>query len=274
MADSLTVVGCARTHGGMPMDDSIFSLKGTTALVTGASSGLGWSFAKTLARAGARVGVVARRQDRLQQLVAEIQAAGGLAFAAVLDVTRSGDLDAALAQVEQALGPLTVLVNNAGMNIKKPILEVREADYDEVMNTDLRAVFFVAQAVARRIASRGTPGSIINIASLAAQRAVRGLGVYAAAKAGVAQLTKAMALEWAPLHINVNAILPGFIETELNTKFLRSETGQALIQSFVRRRIPQASALDGLLLLLASAASSAITGSLFVVDDGQGFNVH
>ncbi|MBN8507822.1 MAG: SDR family NAD(P)-dependent oxidoreductase [Burkholderiales bacterium] len=249
-------------------------LTGTTALVTGASSGLGRRFALTLAAAGAAVGVVARRLDRLEQLVTEIRGAGGRAAAVCLDLTRTADIDPAIDAVEAALGPVGVLVNNAGMNINKPILDVTEADYDTVMATDLRAVFFVAQAVARRLVGRGTGGRIVNIASLAAERAVQGLGVYSAAKAGVAQLTRAMALEWAARQINVNAILPGFIETELNTRLLNSPAGQKLVQSFVRRRVPDPSALDGLLLLLASPASAAITGSLFVVDDGQGFTVH
>lgn len=252
----------------------IFRLDGAVALVTGASSGLGWEFAKTLARAGARVAVAARRVDRLDKLVGEIAEEGGKAYPVKLDVTRTDEIAAALDFVESALGTVTVLVNNAGMNVKKPILDVTEDDYDTVMNTDLRAVFFVAQAVARRLVAAGEGGRIINIASLAAQRPVRGLGVYCAAKAGVAQLTKAMAMEWAARQINVNAILPGFIETELNMKFLRGDLGQALIQTFLRQRIPEPSCLEGLLLLLASPASAAITGSTVVVDDGQGFTVY
>lgn len=262
------------TNQRIHMSETLFDLKETVALVTGASSGLGWRFAHTLAAAGARVAVAARRADRLQQLVGEILADGGQAIAVSLDVTRTRDIATALSTVEDAFGPVNLLVNNAGMNIKKPILDMEESDFDSVMNTDLKAVFFVAQAVARRLVSRGMPGKIINISSLAAQRAVRGLGAYGAAKAGVAQLTRAMALEWAPHGINVNAILPGFVETELNTKFLRSEGGQKMIQTFVRKRIPDSAALDGVLLLLASASSEAITGSLLVVDDGQGFNVH
>jgi NAD(P)-dependent dehydrogenase (short-subunit alcohol dehydrogenase family) len=258
----------------MPNNLPCFDLGGTAALVTGASSGLGWRFAKTLAGAGAAVALAARRVDRLQLLASEIADAGGRAAVVPLDVTRTADIDAAFAAAERELGPVSVLVNNAGLNVKKPLLDVAEADYDAVMTTDLRAVFFVAQAAARRMLARGGGGSIINIASLAALRPVRGLGVYAAAKAGVAQLTRAMALEWAAQAINVNAILPGFVETELNTRFLRSEAGQALIRSFVRQRIPDGSSLDGLILLLASPAAAAITGSLFVMDDGQGFTVH
>lgn len=249
-------------------------LEGTTALVTGASSGLGWRFARTLAAAGAAVGLVARRLDRLEQLAGEIRAAGGRAFARQLDLTRTPEIDTAIGAVESALGPVGVLVNNAGMNIKKPIVDVTEAEFDTVIATDLKAPFFVAQAVARRMVARGRGGRIVNIASLAAERPVRGLGVYAAAKAGVAQLTRAMALEWAPHAIRVNAILPGFIETELNTRFLRSEAGQRMISTFVRPRMLDPSCLDGALLLLAGEAGDAITGSLIVVDDGQGFNVH
>jgi len=254
--------------------NGMFRLDGTVALVTGASSGLGWGFAKTLARAGAHVAVAARRVDRLEKLAGEIAEEGGKAYPVQLDVTRADEIAKALDAIESAFGTVTVLVNNAGMNVRKPILDVTEGDYDVVMSTDLRAVFFVAQAVARRLAASGEGGRIINIASLAAQRPVRGLGVYCAAKAGVAQLTKAMAMEWAALQINVNAILPGFIETELNTKFLRGEIGQKLINTFLRQRVPDPSCLEGLLLLLASPASASITGSLVVADDGQGFTVY
>lgn len=259
------------------MMDSIaekFSLAGRTALVTGASSGLGYRFARVLAEAGAKVACAARRTDRLEKLVGEIRAAGGHAAAIALDVTRTAEIEPALDWAEETLGPISVLVNNAGLNIAKPLVEYQEAEYDSILGTDLKAVFFVAQAVARRLMAHNLSGSIVNISSLAGLRPVKRLGLYAAAKAGVAQLTRAMALEWAAANINVNAILPGYIETELNTQFLRSTPGEAMIQTMVRKRVMEPEALDGVLLLLASPASRYTTGSLYLVDDGQGFTLN
>lgn len=249
-------------------------LDGKTALVTGASSGLGRHFALTLAKAGARVGITARRKDRLDALADVILGDGGHAFAAVHDVTDLGGIEPTLDAVEAALGPIDILVNNAGVNLQKPLVAYDESDYDSILDTNLKAAFFMAQAIARRLIARKAPGRIVNIASLVAERAVRQLGLYGASKAGLVQLTRSMALEWARDDINVNAILPGYITTELNGAYFASERGRKFTDSFPRRRVGVPEDLDGILLLLASDGSRFITGSAIAVDDGQSFTAY
>lgn len=250
---------------------ALFSLRGRTALVTGASSGLGRHLAKTLASAGASVGVVARREDRLEELCKEIRAAGGHAAHAFMDVTQIEAIDPAIDTIEQKLGtgPVDVLINNAGMSIDGPLLSVAPDSYDTVMGTNTKAPFFVAQSVAKRLVAQQKEGSIINIASLVALRVVNNIGPYAMSKAAIDQMTRAMAREWARHGIRVNSVLPGYIETELNAAFFQTDAGAKFIQTLPRRRIGKPEDLDGPVLLLASSAGGGMTGASVLVDDGQ-----
>jgi 3-oxoacyl-[acyl-carrier protein] reductase len=249
-----------------------FDLSGRVALVTGASQGLGRRFAEVLAGHGAAVGLAARQIDRLEDLRSELHAAGRPAASVRLDVTDQGAIEAAIDTVEAALGPIDILINNAGVAVAKGVLEQTEADWDRVLDTNLKGAFFTAQAVARRMVARAPKpawgGNIINIASLIALKVVGHLAPYAAAKSGLAQLTKAMALELARHDIRVNALAPGYIETEINRDFLASEAGQRLCRQIPQRRFGVPEDLDGALLLLASDASRYMTGSLIVIDGG------
>lgn len=248
-------------------------LDGKVALVTGASSGLGRHFAQVLAGQGAKVAVTARRLDRLETLVEDIGGKGGTAYAARHDVTDLKGIASMLDGVEAAIGPVDILINNAGLSVQKPLLAFDEADYDLVFDTNLKAAFFMARAVAARLIARKAEGRIVNIASITAERVVRQIGIYGASKAGLVQLTKSMALEWARYGINANALLPGYVETEINADYFKSDKGKKLIESLPRRRIGRPTDLDGMLLLLASGASAFVTGSAIVVDDAQGFTV-
>jgi NAD(P)-dependent dehydrogenase (short-subunit alcohol dehydrogenase family) len=248
---------------------STFGIAGRAALVTGASSGLGRHFALTLARAGAKVAIAARRGDRLGSLAAEIAAFDGRAVPIVMDVTDAASVEAGIAVAETELGPLAILVNNAGIVAPAAALEISEADWDRVIDTDLKGVFLVAQATARHMVRHGHGGSIINIASVLAGMVLPGIASYCAAKGGVAQLTRALALELARHRIRVNALCPGFVETDLNRDFLASPAGQAMIQRIPQRRVGRPEDLDGILLLLASDASAYMTASLITIDGGH-----
>jgi NAD(P)-dependent dehydrogenase (short-subunit alcohol dehydrogenase family) len=246
-----------------------FDLSGKVAFVTGATSGLGKHFAKVLSMAGAAVAISGRRKERLLALQKDIQTAGGKCAIAVLDVTDAAQIPRALDEAEQALGPIDILVNNAGASADGPAEEIAVSDFDMVMATNLRAPFLLAQDMGRRMIARKQGGRIINISSITSFRVLPGSAPYCISKAGISMMTQCLAREWARHGINVNAICPGFIETELNEDWFRTEKGQAHIKSFPKRHLQQASDLDGTLLLLASDASNAITGSLFTVDEGQ-----
>lgn len=248
---------------------SLFDIQGKVALVTGASSGLGRHFAQTLAAAGATVVVAARRTDRLEALVARIASEGGRAIAVSLDVTDAGSTAAAFAQATKSVGAPDIVVNNAGIAQTRPALELTEDDWRQVMNTNLDGAWRVAQAAAKAMTGAGKGGSIVNIASILGLRVAASLLAYAAAKAALIQATQALALEWARYKIRVNAIAPGYVETEINAGFFETEPGQAMVKRVPQRRIGQASELDGALLLLASEASSYMTGSVVVVDGGH-----
>jgi NAD(P)-dependent dehydrogenase (short-subunit alcohol dehydrogenase family) len=241
-------------------------LAGRTALVTGASAGLGRHFARLLAAHGAAVVVAARRVPELAALVAEIDAGGGTAHALPLDVRNP---DGVVHAVESA-GPLDIVVNNAGIATTRPALDTDEAAWQQVVDTNLSGAFRVARAAARGMVDAGRGGSIVNIASILAFRVAKQVPAYIAAKAGLAKLTEALALEWAPRGIRVNAIAPGYIETDLNREFLRSPAGQAMQSRIALRRFGTVGDLDGALLLLASAAGAYITGATIVVDGGHG----
>ncbi|MGB3811028.1 MAG: SDR family NAD(P)-dependent oxidoreductase [Parvibaculum sp.] len=246
-----------------------FDLTGKVALVTGATSGLGRRFALLLAKAGAAVAITGRRVDRLDTLKAEIEAMGGKALPIALDVTDPASIKACVKAAEQGLGPVGILVNNAGMNVQALPHEVTPEGYDTMFDTNVRGAFFMAQAVGNRMIARGEGGRIINIASIGAFTQLPGLTIYCMTKAAVAMMTKSLAKEWARKQINVNAMCPGFIETELNSEWFQSEGGQKQIKTWPRRRLGVESDLDGTLLLLASDHSRFITGSLFTADDGQ-----
>ena len=248
---------------------AIFDLRGKVALVTGASSGLGDNFARKLAAAGATVVAGARRLDRLQALAAEIERDGGKAHAVALDVTDRASVQAAVSEAVRLGGSLDVVVNNAGVGESKQSLELTAEDWRRVLDTNLDGVWHVAQAAAQAMVAGGKGGNIVNIASVLGLRVAPQLLAYATAKAGVVQMTKALALEWARHRIRVNAIAPGYIETDMNRDVLRSEQGQALVKRIPQRRIGAPSDLDGALLLLASDASSYMTGSIVVVDGGH-----
>ncbi len=242
-----------------------FDLSGKVALVTGASSGLGSHFAHCLGEAGASVVLAARRADRLQSLQAELSAKSVTAKSVELDVQSAESVAAAL----EAAGPLDIVVNNAGISIVKPALEMPEKDWDAVVDTNLRGAWLVAQGAARRWAADKRPGSIVNIASILGLRTIGQVAPYNASKAGLIHLTRALAMEWARYRIRVNAICPGYIETEMNSAFWKTPGGQKLIERIPQRRIGQPEHLDGALLLLASEAGSFMTGSVVTVDGGH-----
>ncbi|MFM7571510.1 MAG: SDR family oxidoreductase [Betaproteobacteria bacterium] len=252
-----------------------FDLTGRVALVTGASSGLGTRFARMLADNGAKVVLAARRVERLQALRDQIVEAGGQATAVPMDVTDIASIRAAVDQAESAVGPIDILVNNSGVSTTQKLVDVRPEDYDFVLNTNTRGAFFVAQEVGRRMIERartqpGRPARIINVASLAAIKALPLIGIYSMSKAAVAQMTRAMAIEWGRYGINVNAICPGYISTELNEHHWDTDAGRKLISITPRKRLGQPEDLDGLVLLLASERSGFINGSVINVDDGFG----
>ena len=246
-----------------------FDLTGKVALVTGASSGLGVHFARTLAAAGASIAIAARRADRLASLQAELQAAGAKAVAVELDVQSGDSITAAFAAAEQALGPIDIVVNNAGISIVKPALEMPVEDWDAVVNTNLRGAWLVAQTAGKRWLMAKRPGVIVNIASILGLRTIGQVAPYNASKAGLIHLTRALAMEWARHDIRVNAICPGYIETEMNSDFWKTPGGQRLIDRIPQRRIGKPEHLDGALLLLASEAGSFMTGSVLTVDGGH-----
>jgi NAD(P)-dependent dehydrogenase (short-subunit alcohol dehydrogenase family) len=244
-----------------------FALAGQVALVTGASSGLGAHFARVLARAGARVAPAARRLDKLKAVAAEIKDAATAAVA--MDVTDAKSVAQAFAAVESALGVVTVVVNNAGLVVAKPALDQTEADWDAVIDTNLKGAWLVAREAARRMVAAKKEGAIVNIASVLGERVAGGVAPYAVSKAGIVQMTKALALEWARHGIRVNALAPGYIETDLNRDFLNSDAGQAMVKRIPQRRFGRVEDLDGPLLLLASDASRYMTGAVVAVDGGH-----
>ena len=240
-------------------------LDGRIVLVTGASSGLGAHFGQLLAGLGARVALAARRIDKLQPLAERITAAGGQARALALDVTDAASVRACLDDLT-SWGVPDVLVNNAGVTVTRPLLEQTEADFDSVMGTNLKGNWLVATETARRMVAAGKGGSIINVASILGERVAGGVAPYSISKAGVIQATKAMALELARHRIRVNALLPGYVVTDLNREFLESEAGQKLRARIPSRRFGEMSDLDGPLLLLASDAGAAMSGATIAVD--------
>lgn len=244
-------------------------LAGKTVLVTGASSGLGRHFALMLARKGARVAAAARRASLLEDLAREAQALGCTIVPVAMDVGSVKAITAGVAEVEAALGPIEVLVNNAGVAVQAKALATTEAQFDQVFSTNVRGAFFVAQACGQRMIARGIAGRIVNIASVAGLVPMPQLSVYGMSKAAVVQMTRALAIEWSRHGICVNAICPGYVATELNAAFFASEAGQKITAALPKRRIAQPQDLDGTLLLLASPEAGAVlNGAIISVDDG------
>lgn len=246
-----------------------FLLDGKVALVTGASSGFGEHFAHVLAAAGAKVVLGARRTDKLKAVCEAIAAEGGQAIAVTMDVTDSTSIARAFDAAEKAYGTVDVVINNAGITIPKLLVDMNDDEWDQVVATNLSAVAYVSREAAKRLIAVGKAGSIVNIASITAERLQKALTNYSAAKAGVVQLTKACALEFARHNIRVNAISPGYFNTPLNSEWFKTEDGQALIRRVPTRRIGQLHELNGPLLLLASDAGSLMTGATITVDGGH-----
>jgi NAD(P)-dependent dehydrogenase (short-subunit alcohol dehydrogenase family) len=246
-----------------------FSLAGKTALITGASSGFGWHFAKVLSAAGAKVALAARRLDRLERLQGDIRAAGSEAAAVAMDVTDTASVKRAFDTAEAAVGPITILVNNAGVPSGSYFAKTSDEDWRSVLDVNLDGVFRAGREAAQRMIANGKGGSIINIASILGLGAIRTLSSYSASKAAVIALTKSMALELARDNIRVNALAPGYFSTEFNDEFLAGEAGQRLLARVPMRRAGRLDELDGPLLLLASNAGAFMTGSVLTVDGGH-----
>ena len=247
-----------------------FDLAGQTALVTGASSGIGRHFASLLAAAGVKVALVARRVDRLEELAREIEGAGGQSLPIACDVTRTDDVAAAVATAESRLGALTLLVNNAGVVVSKPVLQHTEADWDHVVDTNLKGAWLMAREFAQHLVGLNRPGRIVNVTSVLGFRTIGRVPAYCAAKAGLTHLTHVLAMELARHGILVNALAPGYVETDFNRAFFQTEAGKALISRIPLKRLGQTEDLDGALLFLASPASAYVTGAVIAVDGGHG----
>jgi NAD(P)-dependent dehydrogenase (short-subunit alcohol dehydrogenase family) len=247
-----------------------FSVAGEVALVTGASSGIGLYFARVLAAAGAKVALAARRVERLDEAARAIEAKGGQCLALECDVTRRDSVVAAVQAAEAGLGGLSVLVNNAGVVVSKPLFEHTEADWDHVLDTNLKGPWLMAREFAAHLIGHQRPGRIINISSVLGFRTIGRVPSYLAAKAGLAHLTRALAIELAREGILVNALAPGYVETDFNRAFLNSSPGQALTARIPMKRVGQPEDLGGALLFLVSPASAYMTGAVLSVDGGHG----
>lgn len=253
-------------------------LSGRVAFITGASSGLGAQFARTLASAGAAVVLASRRIDRLKELRATIEGAGGNAHVIRLDVNDYDSIKSAVAHAETEVGSIDILVNNSGVSTTQRLQDVSPDDYDYLFDTNVKGAFFVAQEVGKRMLARAqgaapgsyTGGRIVNVASMAGLRVLPQIGVYAMSKAAIIQMTKAMALEWGRFGINVNAICPGYIDTEINHHHWQTEGGQKLVQMLPRKRVGHPQDLDALLVTLCSDQSHFINGAVIAADDGFG----
>lgn len=253
-------------------------LSGRVAMVTGASSGLGEQFARSLSQAGAAVVLAARRMERLKTLRAELEAAGGDAHVVELDVSDPASIRSAVAHAETEMGTIDILVNNSGVSTTQKLIDVTPDDFDYVMDVNTRGAFFVAQEVGKRMIARSrgaapgtfTGGRIVNVASMAGLRPLSQIGVYAMSKAAVIHMTRAMALEWGRFGINVNALCPGYIDTELNHHHWQTEAGQRLIAMTPRKRVGKPQDLDAVLMMLCANESHFVNGAVIAADDGFG----
>ena len=246
-----------------------FDIVGEVVLVTGASSGIGRHFAEMLALAGAKVVLAARRTEVLAEAAQAIEARGGQCLTVACDVTKADEIRAALAAAEEQLGPLSVLVNNAGVVVSKPLFEHTEADWDYVMDTNLKGAWLAAREFAHHLVQAKRPGRIVNISSVLASRTIGRVPAYCTAKAGLTHLTHVLAMELARYGILVNALAPGYVETDFNRAFFQTEAGKALISRIPLKRLGQTDDLDGALLFLCSPASAYVTGAVLAVDGGH-----
>jgi NAD(P)-dependent dehydrogenase (short-subunit alcohol dehydrogenase family) len=254
--------------GLLAMND-LFTLRGKTALITGASSGLGQYFATVLAQAGARVVIGARRADKLAETAEQVRRAGGDVCEVALDVLDADSIKAAFATAEAQFGVVDVLVNNAGVSRDTFLLDLAEPDWDTILDTNLKGVWLSSREAVRRMQAAGISGSIINIASILSFGTTRALGAYMASKAGVVQLTRAMALEWAEFDIRCNVIAPGFFPTEMTDGYFDTPQGRLALSGNPMKRTGELAELSGPLLLLASDASSYMNGTVIAVDGGH-----
>jgi len=253
-------------------------LSGRVAFITGASGGLGAQFARTLSGAGAAVVLAGRRVEKLKDLRAQIDGEGGDAHVIALDVTDHASIKSAVAHAETEVGSIDILINNSGVSTTQRLQDVESPDFDYVFDTNVKGAFFVAQEVGKRMLARAqgsapgsfTGGRIVNVASAAGLRVLPKIGIYAMSKAAVIQMTKAMALEWGRFGINVNAICPGYIDTEINHFHWQTEQGQKLIQMLPRKRVGQPQDLDAMLVMLCSDQSHFVNGAVISADDGFG----
>ena len=251
-------------------------LSGRVAFITGASSGLGAQFARTLARAGAGVVLASRRIEKLKELRARIEGEGGDAHVIELDVTDHASIKSAVAHAETEMGSIDILINNSGVSTTQRLQDVTPEDYDFIFDTNVKGAFFVAQEVGKRMLARSrgaapgsfTGGRIINIASMAGLKVLPQIGAYCMSKAAVVQMTRAMAMEWGKFGINTNAICPGYIDTEINHHHWQTEQGQKLVNMLPRKRVGSPEDLDALLVMLASDQSHFINGAVIAADDG------
>jgi NAD(P)-dependent dehydrogenase (short-subunit alcohol dehydrogenase family) len=248
---------------------SSFVLEDQCAIITGASSGIGRHMALTLARAGAKLAVGGRRVDRLEELVKEIEGFDGRAIPLLLDVLDAQSVATAIEAAETELGPIGILVNGAGVAISRPFIETDEKEWDLILDTNLKGAYLTSREVARHMLRLGHPGCIVNIASILGFRVQENLSAYTVSEAALIQLTRAMALELASHGIRVNAIAPGYVQTEMNAEFLKSEAGQEMAQRIPQKRLGAFEDLDGALMLLVSNASRHMTGTVLTVDGGQ-----
>lgn len=244
-------------------------LKGKRVLVTGASSGLGAHFARLLVGKGALVAVAARRTERLQELAHECEGLPGKVVPLALDVSSVAAIEAGVAEAAGSLGGLDVLVNNAGVGDTEAALSVSEAQWDAQLDVNLKGCFFAAQAAAKLMAGQESGGAIVNIASILGERVAGRVAPYAISKAGLIQMTKALALEWARHRIRVNALAPGYVVTDINREFFAGDAGEALNKRIPMRRAGELDDLDGPLLLLCSEAGRYMTGAVVAVDGGH-----
>ncbi len=251
-------------------------LSGRVAFITGASGGLGAQFARTLSRAGAAVVLAARRTEKLKELRAQIEGEGGDAHVLELDVTDIASIKSAVAHAETEVGSIDILINNSGVSTTQRIVDVTEEDYDYVLDTNTKGAFFVAQEVGKRMIARAkgaapgtyTGGRIVNIASMAGLKVLPQIGIYCMSKAAVVHMTRAMATEWGKFGINVNALCPGYIDTEINHHHWQTEQGQKLISMLPRKRVGQPADLDAVLVMLCANESHFINGAVIQADDG------
>jgi len=252
-----------------PTPNFSIDLTGQTALVTGASSGLGLRFAKTLAAAGAKVALAARRVEKLEQVCREIRDAGGVAEPFALDVMDAERCIAVVGEVEAKLGPVSILVNNAGIPDAQRAHKMSLELIDRVLDTNLRGPFILSCEVARRLIDQQLPGRMVNISSVGAfSYGGNGAALYSITKAAIIRMTEALAVEWARYNINVNAIAPGAFASEMMDGMLQ-RVGD-ITQAFPRKRLGDPAQLDSTLLFLVSPSSEFVTGTFVKADDGQG----